>query len=81
MTTTIGIAQRVHQRDAHAAFNRGETIAVSEHGHLPSFNVYPTSTVHSTATTTWEWLIEQVDTWSNRYGNQRFYIVNYNKAI
>lgn len=73
----IGTARRVHQREAHAAFNRGETIAVSDRGHEPSFDVYRTTTVHSADSTTWTDLLEQVQTWRNRYSNQRYYIVDY----
>ena len=77
MNAAIGIARRVDKRTARAAFNRGETIAVANRGYETSFDVFPTTTVHSSATTSWEWLVDQVETWSNRYPHQRYYLVSY----
>jgi hypothetical protein len=73
----IGVARRINKPAAKAAFNRGATIAVSDRGHEQSFNVYPTTTVHTRTSTTWESLDEQVREWSNRYSNQRYYIISY----
>lgn len=74
---TIGVAHRVTKREARAAFNRGDTIAVSSRGHEPSFDVYPTTTVWANWLINWWDLEQQISDWSNRYTNQRYYIVTY----
>lgn len=77
MSTPIGTAYRIHKRDAAKFFRNGAILAVSDRG-LEQFDVHPSTTVHSNLTITWEVLTELVDTWRNRYPNQRFYFINYN---
>lgn len=75
----IGTAYRIHKRDAAKFFKNGATIAVSDRGHEETFDVFPYTYAHNRETATWEWLTEQVDTWRNRYPNQRYYLVVYGK--
>ena len=81
MNQPIGIARRINKPAARAVFDRGGTIAVSARGHETSFHVYPITTVHTKRSTTWEELTEQVTEWSNRYTNQRFYVINYSEGV
>lgn len=77
LSSAIGVAHRATKHNARNAFNRGQTIAISARGHQTSFDVYPTTTVHTNTSTDWASLERQVADWSNRYPNQRFYIIEY----
>lgn len=72
----IGTAQCVNARQAARAFHGGRHIIVSER-QTDDIPVSTTTTIHSAKTTTWDQLTRDVDTWRNRYPEQRFFVVTY----
>lgn len=72
----VGWAERVKFHAARRHFESGGEVLVSEYGHETAIEVTNMTTTHTKATTTWEYLAEQVRMWRGRYPNQRFYIVD-----
>ncbi|MBB3752578.1 serine phosphatase RsbU (regulator of sigma subunit) [Mycolicibacterium sp. BK634] len=75
MSEIIGTATRVKFHDARRHFENGGTVLVSSDGHRETIPVTRMSTVHTLANTSWAELSEHVNTWRNRYPNQRYYTV------
>lgn len=69
------VADRVGIYDARRVFELGGRVVVSSDGYRTTLTVTPATTVHTRETTTWPDLVEQVNTWRNRYPNQRYYVV------
>lgn len=68
-------ATRTTAREARKLFDQGAEVLVSERGHEETTAVTRTTTTHTRETTTWDQLAGMVSMWSNRYPNQRYYVV------
>jgi hypothetical protein len=74
-TNDATIARRTTKAAAKRHMLDGGTIAVSEHGHEPTLLVTPSCTTHTGGLSEWNELESGVRMWTNRYPNQRYYIV------
>ena len=71
----MATATRVTAREARQALEAGGEILVSERGHEETTPVGRLTTTHTRESITWDQLASMVETWRNRYPNQRYYVV------
>ncbi len=67
-------ALRVSGAEARAHFDKGGPVIVSAEWYERVIIVTPDTVTHTNQTTTWDYLVEQIVDWSNRYHAQTYFV-------